>query len=187
MFCILNFSGFVATYEWSSKAVLSCSIICSSVHPVSDKDFRYVSSLCHLSSVDLNPPCMGLRAFCNISLALKNIRCHSEGPCLAPRMVFFLLRLPGIDSCSCPTPSFFAKIQNISHMSSTQCQFASTKNNRGIAFWKKFRKARTSPYCPCRRSTSSTFRRIHSSLQSYSSPAGKTPCQGGSRTAESIC
>ena len=52
------------------KAILSCSIICSSVHPIFYKDFRFSASSCLLSSMDLSPPCFGWRAFCNISFTL---------------------------------------------------------------------------------------------------------------------
>ena len=43
----------VATLEWSSDAVASYWMICSSVHPISDKDLRYLSSSCHLSRMVL--------------------------------------------------------------------------------------------------------------------------------------
>ena len=59
------------------------------------------------------------------------------------------------------------------------------KHNGGIVSWMRFRKARRSPYCPCRWLTSSTFRWTYQSLRSYSSPAWKTPCSRDSRTAES--
>ena len=58
-------------------------------------------------------------------------------------------------------------------------------HNRRIVFWKRSRKARRSLCYSYRRSTSATFRWIHLFRQSCSSPAGKTPCSGGSRTAES--
>ena len=86
-------SNLVGRY-WFSNAILSCSINCSSVHPMSDKEFRYWSSFCHLSSMDLCLPCLGWRAFCNISLALECIRCRSDGPCLAPRLFFFFNNIP---------------------------------------------------------------------------------------------
>ena len=68
---VLYFEFFqvVATYEWSSKAILSCSIICSSVHPMSDKEFRYLSSLCHLSSMVFSSM-LGLTSFLQHFLSL---------------------------------------------------------------------------------------------------------------------
>ena len=60
-------SSLVAKKEWSSNASSSYQIICSSVHPFFDEDSRYWSS--HLSKKVLYPPCLGWRAFCNISLA----------------------------------------------------------------------------------------------------------------------
>ena len=56
--------------EWSYNASSSYWIICSSVHPISGKYLRYLSSLCHLSKMVLYPPCLGWRAFCNTSLAV---------------------------------------------------------------------------------------------------------------------
>ena len=53
----------VATYKWSSNAISSYWMICSSVHPKSDKDLRYLSSLCHLSRVVAQPPLFELVGF----------------------------------------------------------------------------------------------------------------------------
>ena len=54
MFCTWNSFKFVATCEWSSKAILSCSIICSSIHPMSDFmpsfNYGYISSMLGLTS-----------------------------------------------------------------------------------------------------------------------------------------
>ena len=71
--CFLNIwkDTFCTHFQSHARTILSYSIICSSVHPMSDKEFRYWSSLCHLSSMDLYPPCLGWRAFCNISFALE--------------------------------------------------------------------------------------------------------------------
>ena len=80
--------------------------------------------------------------------------------------VLFLTVYPGIvktsrRSCSCPPPQVFAKIFNIFHQYNGQCRSPSIMHNRSIAFWKRSRKARRSPYCSYRRSTSATFRWIH--------------------------
>ena len=48
------------------------------------RELRYLSSMCHLSRMELCPPCFCWRAFCNISLALWYIRCRLVGPCFAP-------------------------------------------------------------------------------------------------------
>ena len=52
-FSLRVLSSGVATSEWSSNASSSCWILCSSVHPISDKELRYLSSLCHLSKMVL--------------------------------------------------------------------------------------------------------------------------------------
>ena len=46
-------SCYVATWEWSFNAISSYWMICSSAHPISDKDLRYLSSLFHLSRMFL--------------------------------------------------------------------------------------------------------------------------------------
>ena len=88
-------------------------------------------------------------------------------------------------SSPCRTFWYFAKVSDIFHVNSTQCQFPKINYNLGIVSWKRFRKARRSRCCPCRWSTPSTLRWTCQSFRSYLSPAGKTPCSDDSRTAES--
>ena len=63
-------------------------------------NFLFSKSLCNLARMDECPPCSFWSALCSISLALQNILCRSEGPCLAPRLLFFLITWPGIDTTS---------------------------------------------------------------------------------------
>ena len=87
-------------------------------------------------------------------------------------------------SSSCPI--FLVFCEGVRHLPH-DCQFPNKNYNMGIVSWKRFRKARRSRYCPCRWSTSSTLRWTCWSSSSYSRHAGKTPCSGDSRTAESTC
>ena len=82
-------------------------------------------------------------------------------------------------SCSCRTLLFFVAILNIF------TDLPSINGNRCIAFRKRFRKVRRSPCCSCRRSNPSILRWTYWSSASGSSPEGKAPCSGGSRTAQS--
>ena len=94
LFSSRNLSSFFAILERSSNSSSSHWII---VHPNSDRDLRYLSSLCHLSKMVLHPSCLGWRVFCNISVALQYIPCRSEAPCSAPRVRFFRMTEPGTD------------------------------------------------------------------------------------------
>ena len=147
--------------EWSYNASSSYWIICSSVHPISGKYLRYVSSLCHLSKMVLYPPCLGLASFlqhllgCSTFVAVRklNVWHHGWGSFLWRNTELIRRR-----SSSSPTFLYFAKALDISHMNSTQCQFPNTSYNLGIVSWKRFRKARRSRYCLCRWSTSFPLR-----------------------------
>ena len=50
------------------------------------------TSLSHLARMNECCPCFFWPALCSISLALLNVLCRSEGPCLAPRLLFFLIK-----------------------------------------------------------------------------------------------
>ena len=91
-----------------------------------------------------------------MSSALQYIRCRSEVPCLAPRVLFFLITQPGIDKTSLLFLSNSLVLCDGYQTSSTgvmkQCRSPSINYNRGIVFWKRLRKVRRSQCCSCRRS-----------------------------------
>ena len=90
----------------------------------------------------------GVRAFsdgpfCNISLTSWYIRCRSEGPCLAPRLLFFIITCPGIEVtwlfCSnsvglCDDFIFLPQLQQIFRFPNRHC-------SQDIVVWKSFRKS----------------------------------------------
>ena len=73
-----------------STAILSYNIMWCSFPPMADNDFLYSSSAYHRESIVGWRPCFPGRAFLSICFAWKYSFCRSEGPCLAPRLMFFL-------------------------------------------------------------------------------------------------
>ena len=92
----------------------SYCLICSSAHPISDKDLRYCSSPYHLSR-NVSPFFL-FRAFLKIPRALKHMVCRIDGPCLASWEGLFLMTWPGIE--------------NSSNLSLFICRFLSVKSSK---------------------------------------------------------
>ena len=78
----------------------------------------------------------------------------------------------------CEDFKFLPQLQNTMPSSQWYC-------NRGIAFWNSFRKARRSGCCSFRRSIPAILSWTCWSSASGSSPEGRIPCAGGSRTSRS--
>ena len=139
----------------SSNASASHSLICSSVHPIHDKDLRCCSSLYHLSRIIFISAIFLFRAFLNISCALKYMVCRIDVPCLAPWEGFFLMTEPGIGSTPnlscriflCSSVDSFLEAAGIFHMCIIRCQLPSMRHNSGMVSSKKSRRAWRSPYC----------------------------------------
>ena len=99
------------------------------------------------------------RSRCSIVQVWMNgfILCRSEGPCLAPWLLIILLSNIARDWRDVVVFLFelfwsLRRLQNFFHNCNRQCRFPSRNCNRGVAFWKSFRKARRSWCCSCRRS-----------------------------------
>ena len=85
-------------------------------------------------------------------------------------------------SSSCPTFWFFAKVLDISHMNNTQCQFPNLGN---LFLGRGFEKLEGLGIGHVGDQLLRLFAELINLLLLDSSPAGKTPCLGDSRTAES--
>ena len=84
-----------------SKAILSYNMMWCSLHPMSYNEFLYDSLAYHRESIVGWRPCFPCRAFLSICLAWYYIFFfRSEGPCLAPRQLFFLITYLGIEVTS---------------------------------------------------------------------------------------
>ena len=153
---ILNSLSSCSDADGFSTAILSYNITWCPFHPMADNDFLYSSSAYYRESVVGWRPCFPCRAFLKHLIRLAVHLCLSEAPCLASRLLFFLITLPGIEKTSRLFWSnsvglredfiFLPKLQILFFFPRRHC-------SQDIAVWKNFRKVRRSRCCSCRRSS----------------------------------